>query len=91
METNTHIEGVTFYNWEFIEEDTTDGVFRKKYLPIGSKKVMIRYINADIETIVNKVLSIYRCLSFSITIFFFLRLNVYFSQSVFPTRMNQSS
>ncbi|XP_060578401.1 uncharacterized protein LOC132735460, partial [Ruditapes philippinarum] len=54
LETNTHIEGVTFYNWEFIEEDTAGGVFRKKYLPIGSKKVMIRYKNADNEAIVNK-------------------------------------
>ncbi|XP_053381483.1 uncharacterized protein LOC123557124 isoform X2 [Mercenaria mercenaria] len=43
MMVDTIVEGITFFNWEYVDRHVVDGIHKKKYMAVGSKKVLIHY------------------------------------------------
>ncbi|XP_053379720.1 uncharacterized protein LOC123526988 isoform X2 [Mercenaria mercenaria] len=40
---DTIVEGITFFNWELADKHIVDGIYTKKFMIAGSKKVQIHY------------------------------------------------
>ncbi|XP_045208447.2 uncharacterized protein LOC123560297 [Mercenaria mercenaria] len=58
LERDTTIEGITFFNWERLNEYILDGKYKKAYMHFGSSKLMVHYRNGQNNTYTNKTYSL---------------------------------